>query len=272
MRRCLRSLLTVLLIPWCSDVAIAADEPTNILLILADDLGWTDAGFAGSDLYQTPHLDALARRSMQFSNAYAACHVCSPTRASIMTGKYPARLHLTDFIPGGRDRGMKSPAWTKYLPLEEVTVAEALQQAGYACGHFGKWHLNRDKEYVPGRPMDPGSQGFADVLATVKPRPDHDPRDDPHHVREITDRAERFMETNRDRPFFCYVSHHAVHTPVIGHPDIVPRFQKAAANAVHHTNVRLRGDGPRPRPERGTIATQIDRSGNRGAHAGRIHE
>ena len=88
------------------------DRRPNLVLILADDLGWTDLACYGSDLYATPHLDAFAQSAMRFTDSYAACNVCSPTRASIMTGKYPARLHLTDYIPGGRSRGLAPPPWT----------------------------------------------------------------------------------------------------------------------------------------------------------------
>ncbi|MDH4241710.1 MAG: sulfatase-like hydrolase/transferase, partial [Phycisphaerae bacterium] len=105
----------------------------NILFILADDLGWSQLGCYGSDFYETPNIDRLATEGMRFTDAYAACPVCSPTRASIMTGKYPARLHLTDFISGGSfpAERLKQPKWQKYLPLEEVTIAEVLKTAGY---------------------------------------------------------------------------------------------------------------------------------------------
>ena len=132
------------------------DRP-NIIFILADDLGWHQLGCYGSRFYETPNIDRLATQGMRFTNAYAACPVCSPTRASIMTGKYPARLHLTDYIPGQApdDKKLLTPEWTKHLPLEELTIAESLKTAGYATGHFGKWHLNIDKKYRPGRPGDP---------------------------------------------------------------------------------------------------------------------
>jgi arylsulfatase A-like enzyme len=143
-----------------------------------------------------------------------------------MTGKYPARLHLTDYIPGGKDRGLRSPKWTKHLALEEVTVAELLGKRGYACGHFGKWHLNEDKDYQPGRPRDPGSQGFDDVLAVDKPRPDAPPESDTHHAREITDRAVAFMAKHKDQPFFCYVSHSLVHRPVIARPSLLRHYEQ----------------------------------------------
>ena len=116
----------------------------NFVFILADDLGWTDLGCYGSTFYETPHLDQLAAKGMRFTDAYAACSVCSPTRASILTGKYPARLHLTDWLPGRADRPdqkLKRPVILDHLPLEEVTLAEALREGGYRTGFIGKWHL-----------------------------------------------------------------------------------------------------------------------------------
>ena len=223
-------LLTCLHAAWPVE---CAERKPNIVFIMADDMGWTDAGCFGSDLYQTPYIDRLATQGVKFTASYAACHVCSPTRASIMTGKYPARLRLTDYIPGGRDRGLRSPEWTKYLPADEITIAEALKGAGYVCGHFGKWHLNRDKNYRRGRPLDPGSQGFDDVLTTVKPKSSDDPSADAHHVRQITDAALRFIEANRRRPFFCYVTHNTVHRPVLGHPELVSKYQARVTSGMN---------------------------------------
>jgi arylsulfatase A-like enzyme len=165
---------------------------------------------------------------MLFTDAYAAAPVCSPTRASLMTGKYPARLHLTDYIPGRApgDRRLLTPNWRKSLPLEEVTLAEALKQQGYACGHFGKWHLNWDKSYKPGRPGDPGSQGFDDVLTTHKPGagPASPLPQDWHHVRRITNRAIEFIERHRERPFFCYVTHNTIHRPLHARAELVRKY------------------------------------------------
>jgi arylsulfatase A-like enzyme len=157
-----------------------------------------------------------------------------------MTGKYPARLHLTDYIPGGDFpyARLKVPEWTQYLPLEETTLAEALKARGYATGHFGKWHLNKDKEYVPGRPMDPGSQGFDDVFTSVKPTSDADPTKDAHHVEEITQRALAFLEAHRDGPFFAYVTHHVVHRPLHEHPELIARYEaKPGADLPEHNPV-----------------------------------
>ena len=114
-------------------------EATGSPVILADDLGWRDLGCYGSTFYETPNLDKLAAKGMRFTDAYAACNVCSPTRASILTGKYPARLHLTNFIGGAR-RGKLNPApYLHYLPLEEFTLAETFKKGGYRTGFFGKW-------------------------------------------------------------------------------------------------------------------------------------
>ena len=116
-------------------IGVAAETPRlNVILILADDLGWKDLGCYGSDLYQSPNVDKLARDGMRFTQAYSACTVCSPTRTAVMTGKYPARLHITDWIPGQMPENPKLlvPEWTKDLPLEEKTIADAFHDAGYS--------------------------------------------------------------------------------------------------------------------------------------------
>src|ERR1043166_1079971 len=139
----------IIFIGLCSaHLSEAAQEPRpNILLILADDLGWTDLSCYRSDFYETPHIDRLARDGMKFTQAYSACTVCSPTRAAILTGKYPARLHVSDWIPGLPPENPKLlvPAWTKYLPREEITIARALKAAGYATASIGKWHLGGEE-------------------------------------------------------------------------------------------------------------------------------
>ena len=219
----------------CGDLPAAfgtdsSRKKPNIVFILADDLGWHQLGCYGSTFYETPNLDSFARQGMRFTDAYAAAPVCSPTRASIMTGKYPARLYLTDFIKRGspKDKKLLTPEWTPYLPLEEVTIAEALKSAGYVSGHFGKWHLNKDKNYKLGRPMDPGSQGFDDVLTTHKPRkgPKSPYENDAHHVRHITEHATAFIKANKDKPFFCYVTHNSIHRPDVEREELIARYRK----------------------------------------------
>src|SRR5215831_18709024 len=116
-------------------------RPLNFIFILIDDMGWTDLACYGSRSYETPNIDRLASEGMRFTNAYAACPVCSPTRASILTGKYPARLHLTDWIPGRKQwptAKLLTPEFRHELPLEEITLAEALKAAGYASASIGK--------------------------------------------------------------------------------------------------------------------------------------
>ncbi len=152
---------TIAIGPMCQ----AAEEngrPCNFVFILVDDLGWTDLGCYGSSFYQTPNLDALATSGMKFNQAYAACQVCSPTRASILTGQYPQRLGITDYIDptGGNQPGnWKRPtkllpaAYRDHLQLDEITIAEKLKSAGYATFFAGKWHLGNEGQW-------PEDQGF----------------------------------------------------------------------------------------------------------------
>ena len=147
-------------------------QKPNIVFILSDDHGWTQLGCYGSNYYETPNIDRLAKQGMRFTNAYAACPVCSPTRASILTGKYPARLNLTDFIKGGKTpvgAKLKHPSWQKYLPLEETTIAEVLKQNGYATAFFGKYHLSQEKMPPESLPYHPDKQGFDESFVTYKP-------------------------------------------------------------------------------------------------------
>ena len=132
-----------------------AAERLNVVFFLVDDMGWTDLGCYGSDFYETPHVDRLAKEGMKFTDAYAASCVCSPTRVSILTGKYPGRLHITHAIPIQGAERIKEPLplieaiYKKNLPLEEVTIAEALKAGGYATATMGKWHVCWDREFYP---------------------------------------------------------------------------------------------------------------------------
>src|ERR1700704_5757078 len=134
-----------------ASVAVAQPRrPLNFIFILVDDWGWTDLGCYGSKSYDTPNIDRLATQGMRFTNAYAACPVCSPTRASILTGKYPARLHLTDWLPGRADmpsQKLLRPKIIPYLPLEETTLADALKPLGYTSASIGKWHLGGEAQF-----------------------------------------------------------------------------------------------------------------------------
>lgn len=210
----------------------------NVLFLLVDDLGWNQVGYHGTSFYETPNIDAIAADGIYYQNAYCAAPICSPTRASIMTGKFPARLHLTDYIPGSPYpyQKLSTPQQTQGLQLEEVTIAEMLKEQGYTTGHFGKWHLNKDKNYVPGRPMDPASQGFDEVFTSVKPVADADPYQDPHHTIEITQRTLDFIRANKDKPFFAYASYHAVHRPIMEVPDLVAKYERKADSGKPENN------------------------------------
>lgn len=198
----------------------------NVVFILADDLGWNQVGFDGSTYYETPNIDSIARDGMRFTRAYSAAPICSAARSSIMTGKSPARTHVTDYIPGSPYPYalLKTPYKVPPLPLGEVTVAEMMKTKGYVSGLFGKWHLNVDKDYVPGRPGDPASQGFDEVLATVKPEESADPLKDAHHTLEITARSLQFIDKHKNEPFFLYVAYHTVHRPIMEHPDLIAKY------------------------------------------------
>jgi arylsulfatase A-like enzyme len=208
-------------------------SPPNVILILADDLGWRDLGCYGSTFYETPNIDRLAEHSVRFTHAYATCHVCSPSRASIMTGKYPARLHLTDWLPGRKDfpfQKLKNAEIHQQLPLTEFTLAEALKQHGYRTGHIGKWHLGEP-------PFGPDEQGFdVQIPQWNKGWPktgyyapfgmdglEHD--EGQYLTDRLTDEAERFIENSREQPFFLYLSHFAVHDPIQGRSDLVTKYQ-----------------------------------------------
>jgi arylsulfatase A-like enzyme len=222
----------------------AATPPRpNVVLILADDLGWTDLSCYGSDLYQTPHIDRLARDGMKFTQSYSACTVCSPTRAAIMTGKYPARLHITDWIPGLPPENPKLlvPEWTKFLPLEETTIARALRSAGYATASIGKWHLGGEDYYPQKHGFDINIAGtFAPAptsyfapykIATLPEGPAGE-----YITDRLGDEAVRFIEQQKDKPFFLYLAHFAVHTPIQGKPALIQKYRAKKHPGLKQTN------------------------------------
>ena len=225
--------------------AHAAPPRPNVVLILADDLGWTDLACYGSDLHETPHLDALASGGMKFTQNYSACTVCSPTRAALMTGKYPARLRITDWIPGAMPDNPKLlvPDWTKFLPHAETTLAEVFQSAGYATASIGKWHLGTQEYY-------PETQGFdLNVAGTDKPQPPTyfapwkiptltEGKDGDYITDRLGDEAANFTERSKDKPFFLYLPHFAVHTPIQGRADLVEKYRRKVKPGLKHVNVQ----------------------------------
>jgi len=207
-------------------------RPPNLLVFLADDLGAHDLGSTGSTFHRTPAIDSLAAGGMTFTRAYAAAPVCSPTRAALMTGRFPARVGITNFIAGER-RGALLPAdYLRALPVEQTTIAERLKAVGYVNGIFGKWHL--------GPPADVVHHGF-DEAGSTEVAPGGGPADDTHHARAIARRATGFIAAHRERPFFCYVPLHSVHVPLQSQPALIAEQQRRV-QAVRH-------EGPREIPE-----------------------
>lgn len=225
--------------------APASESPRpNVVMILVDDMGWADLGCYGSTFHESPNIDRLALRGMKFTNAYAACPVCSPSRAAILTGKHPARLHLTDWLPGRTDRPSQKllrPEIRQELPLEEVTLAEALKPSGYATASIGKWHLG-GPAFLPehqGFDVNVGGTGtgsppggyFGFKTPTMASR-----SQDEYLTDRLTDEAVGFIERNRDRPFFLYLPHYAVHIPLQPKPESLARFRDKAVGNSSQSN------------------------------------
>ncbi len=211
---------------------------------MADDLGWNQLGCYNSDYYETPNIDQLALQGMLFTDAYAAAPVCSPTRASIMTGKYPARLHLTDFIAGNPDPEgslLAQPKWTKYLKLDHVTLAEVLKQAGYATALFGKWHLSKEKLPPGSLSHNPDKQGFDHSFVTYKPvasmaKEWQTAENDAHNVNIITEKSLEFIEEYQGQPFFLFVSHNSIHTPLKEKQELIKKYKTKTGSELPENN------------------------------------
>jgi arylsulfatase A len=202
--------------------ATASAQKPNIVLILADDLGVADLSAYGRAEHPTPNLERLASQGIRFTSAYCAQPICSPSRAAIMTGKHPARLHLTNYLPGRADapsQKVLQPRIEGQLPLAEVTLPEMLKSAGYVSGHFGKWHLGN-------RGYSPAEQGFDAVeLSPGNSKPSATEGGKSEYA--ITKAAEDFIEANKDRPFFCYVPHHTPHIALAAKPELIAKHAEA---------------------------------------------
>jgi arylsulfatase A-like enzyme len=217
----------------------------NVIVVLVDDMGWRDLSCQGSSFFETPAIDRLAAAGMRFNQGYAACTVCSPSRAAMMTGQYPARLHITDWIAGhARPHArLRIPDWRRFLPLETVTVAERLREAGYATASIGKWHLGDAPYYPEHHGFDRNVGGyergqppsyFAPYrIPTLPEGPDGEYLTD----REAAE-AVRFIEEHRDRPFFLYLPHYCVHTPIQAKKEVAARY---AAKEV--TGLKVKNPG-----------------------------
>ena len=229
----------------------------NIVLVVVDDLGWSDLGCYGADLHQTPNIDNFSKSAIRFSDAYAAAPVCTPTRASIMTGKYPARLHMTVWrekaLSGPETRqGLTTATSLPNLPHREVTLAEAFRKAGYFTAHLGKWHLGGADSYpeTHGFDLDIGASLWGAPPTFFYPYrgPFGREREYRYVLRlewgsegeyltdRLTNEAISVIRRVKEKPFFIHMAYHTVHTPIEAKPEIVDRFRRDLREGLHHRN------------------------------------
>lgn len=231
----LKNTLLLLVVFRC---AILTAQPPNILFILVDDLGYMDIGANNPHtFYETPHIDALAASGMRFTDGYAANPVCSPTRYSIMTGKYPSRVDATNFFSGEREGLFKPAPLNDRMPLEEITLAEALKTTGYKTFFAGKWHLGPTEEFWPehqgfdinkgGWKLGAPRYGNKYFSPYGNPRLEDGPEGE-HLPRRLADETMKFMEANREGPFLAYLSFYSVHTPLMAPEALVEKYKKKA--------------------------------------------
>lgn len=231
----------------------------NVVLFLVDDMGYSDVQCYGSDYYETPNVNRICSQGVKFTSAYAACALSSPTRASIMTGKNPARLHITHAIPilgykrinDGKGTPLKDAQYEFNLPLEEETIAEALKEYGYATASIGKWHISENPEFFPehqGFDINIGGDGHGNTqnyfypyhnkwrMAKGSPYVEWNTLKDGEEGEYITDRltneALSFIEKNKNNKFFLYMSHFAVHTPIQAPKEIVEKYEHKAPDSL----------------------------------------
>jgi len=234
----MRLILFLLLL---ATAARAAERPLNFIVLLVDDMGATDLGCTGSTYYQTPHIDQLAREGTLFTHAYSACTVCSPTRSALLTGKYPARTHITDWIAGHARPHAKllPPDWCKELPAVETTLPEMLKTKGFVTGSFGKWHLGSRPPTEHGFDSNFGGYHRGQPETWFSPYRNPALTDGPPGeflTERLTAEVVKFMTENRDRPFFVNFPHYAVHTPLGGKKDIIAKYRAANEPDNSHRN------------------------------------
>lgn len=232
-------MLTLAVLASAAAAAPAQDVgKPNVVIFLVDDLGWRDLRCTGSDFYDTPHLDRLAREGTAFTRAYAAGPVCSPTRAALLTGRWPPRTGVTDYIGAAQPGAWKRPTrllpapYAEQLALEETTLAEALKAGGYATLHAGKWHLGKEA-FFPERQGFDVNRGGLDRGGPYGGKkyfsPYGNPRlpdgpDGEHLADRLAAECGAFIEANRDRPFFVSYWLYDVHTPLMGKPELVTKY------------------------------------------------
>ena len=255
--------LSVLFIVLYNGLTVQAAKQTNFLFFLVDDMGWADIGANGSTFHETPHIDRLAKSGMRFTQGYAAGSVCSPTRASIMTGKHPVRVDITDWIPGQSNRPtnpLLHPEDRHSLPLEEVTLAEALKQHGYQTFFAGKWHLGKEGEWPTDQGFDinigghhkgspPGGYYAPWTNPTLKAK-----RKGEYLTERLTEESAKFLESrDKAKPFLLYLSYYNIHTPIQPYKKRIDHYKSKAEKSFtgptpfeveHDGKTRTRQDNP----------------------------
>lgn len=259
--RSLIQLILVCLIFVFITESFAQDTKPNIVFFLIDDLGYSDVGAYGSEYYETPNIDRLAVEGIKFTNAYSSSMICSPTRAAILTGKNPARLHITHAIPiQGYERlentQMLGADYVKNLPLEEITIAEALKEAGYKTAAIGKWHVSWEEWgfsenqgfdiNIGGGWMGNPGDYFCPYYGKWRMTEEHPYREwnvvegckeGEYLTDRLTDETITFIEENREGPFFAYLQHYAVHTPLQAKDNLIQKYESKPADSIKgHTN------------------------------------
>jgi len=263
-------LIRVLMMLLLPAMLFAAAEKPNFVFLLVDDLGWGDFGCYGAEFNETPNIDKLASQGMLFRNAYAACTVCSPSRAAILTGCYPARLHLTDWIAGHNQPYAKLsvPAWKIKIDHERVLLPEALKEGGYATAFLGKWHLmpigqdDFDQHYPTshgfdiniggrewGQPKGPGKYFSPFGMPNLD---DGKPGD--FLTDKLTDAAVNFLDqTPKDKPFLMYFAYYTLHGPIMAKPELVAKYTEKVKTFENRTNEYLS-------PARAGMVESLDQS------------
>lgn len=227
---------TVLLL---SSAMAAESTKPNVVFILTDDLGVMDIGaYNSSTFYETPHVDRLAREGMRFAEAYTACNVCSPTRYSIMTGKYPVRSGITNYLVGTRSERFEPAPLNTEMSLAEITLGEAFKENGYQTAFLGKWHLGNVKEYGPHlQGFDIVRGDFSYIAPTwfgldlpVHPKLTQPRQKSEFLTEQITQDAILVLEAVKDKPFFLYLSFYQVHSPILASEEYVAPYRKKKAD------------------------------------------
>lgn len=266
----MKKILNLILLLAVGGLAQAENPRPNFVFLLVDDLGWGDFGCYGAEFYETPNIDRLASGGMQFSHGYAACTVCSPSRAAILSGSYPARLHLTDWIAGHNHplAKLSVPDWKMKLDHERVLLPEALKEGGYVTAFFGKWHLmpngqpDFDQHYPTshgfdinvggrewGHPKGPGKYFSPFDMVGLD-----DGKKGDFLTDKLTDAAVDFLDkTKRDQPFLLYFSYYTLHSPLMAPPELVTKYEDKAKTFDNRKNEFLD-------PRRAGMVEKLDNS------------